>query len=47
MSLVLTTLAGMYLGFDVSMWPVLIAIPTMIILAVAYLIWVEFIKKTK
>jgi hypothetical protein len=47
MSLVVATLTEMYLGFDVTIWPVLIAVPTFVLLAVAYLIWVELIKKKK
>ena len=45
MSLVLATLAEMYLGFDVSIWPVLLCGPIVIIIIVVYIIWKELLKK--
>jgi len=45
MSLVLATLAEMYLGFDVSVWPVLLCGPIVFIIIVVYIIWKELLKK--
>jgi hypothetical protein len=45
MSLVLATLAELYLGFDVSIWPVLLCGPIVIIIVLIYVIWTEWIKK--